>query len=555
MKEKWQKKENIIFRIVSVLLLTFAIICMSIFCYGASINGDEYFSIGFANNTKDFLFLSQGAIERYGDNGWIDGEFLHDWLSVQPGEGFAIMPIHRNVRSDVHPPLYFMLLNGISSFFVDRVTLFPGYLINVVSGIAIVVFLYLIARKIFRNRWLALMPSVLWISSNAAGITMSYLRMYAPLCALCLICVYIHILFLNQEKPSKWIYFVLGVSTTIGTLTHYYYYLMLFILFWITVIMIIYRKQIKKLLLYGVSLLTGEIISILAYPYVFRHLLFSERGTQVQENLGNFSDTRSLGFFKEFLHTINTYVYNGRFQLVFYLVMALAVLAIIMLFVHRKIGENVTIADRDSVLINQTGKTNFILVILATTGYFFILFCISYSSRWLYMSPIFALLSLITIGILAKLIEKVTPKYYVYPFFLFIILMVMTDKSSMESSLREHHYVEERHKEIVSYSNQCDVIFVYDKWNNLYDNQILELMDFDQIYTTTKEEVATIDFTSIIQTRKQPTHAIMLYLPKSLDNCEQVAELIKTEIGATKVTPIEDEDHAIYYMQMEGIDK
>ena len=119
MNLKIKKKNNKLYVIVGSVLIIIAIIYMSISCYGASISGDEYFSIGFANNTKDFLFLSPGAIERYGDEGWIDGEFLHDWLSVQPGEQFSIMQIHRNVREDVHPPLYFMLLNGISSFFVD----------------------------------------------------------------------------------------------------------------------------------------------------------------------------------------------------------------------------------------------------------------------------------------------------------------------------------------------------------------------------------------------------------------------------------------------------
>ena len=146
------------YRCVVCITFIFLILVMSFNSYGASISGDEYFSLGFANNTDDFLFLSPGVIEKYSTDNWLDGEFLHDWISVQEDGKFAIMSIHRNVRNDVHPPLYFMLLNCISSFFVDEVTLFPGYLINVVSGFFVCIFAYLIMRKIFRDKWVALLP-------------------------------------------------------------------------------------------------------------------------------------------------------------------------------------------------------------------------------------------------------------------------------------------------------------------------------------------------------------------------------------------------------------
>ena len=543
-----KNKNNILYNAVGAILMIFAIVCMSIFCYGASISGDEYFSIGFANNTKDFLFLSPGAIERYGDEGWIDGEFLHDWLSVQPGEQFSIMQIHRNVREDVHPPLYFMLLNGISSFFVDQVTLFPGYLINVLSGIAICVFLYLIARKIFKNRWLAFVPSILWIASNAAGITMSYLRMYAPLCALCLICIYLHLHFINKDKPPIWLCILLGICTTIGTLTHYYFYLMLFMLFWITVVILICRKQIKKLLWYGGSLLTGEIISILAYPYVFRHLMFSERGTQVQENLGNFDASYTWNFFKQFMNTINTYVFNGRFITVLYFAVILTVVAIICILIQKKDLQTV---KAESAFIENSGLQNFIIITIATAGYFLILFKISYSSRWLYMSPVFSLISLLTVGILAILASRISVKYYAYPLLLLAIsVMIINNNASMRGSMNENHRVKQRHDEIVAYSENCDVIFVYEKWNNLYDNQILELMDFDQIYTMTKEDIVSADYTAIMNTRKQSSNSIALYLPTSLEDYDRVANDIGEKIGAKEMTLLREDDHAIYYIEM-----
>lgn len=86
--------------IVAIATL-FIIVTFAIYGYGASIHGDEYFSIGFANNTEEFLFVTQGNIDKCGTDGWLIGNFY--MTSVQPGEGFAIMSIHRNVRQDVHP--------------------------------------------------------------------------------------------------------------------------------------------------------------------------------------------------------------------------------------------------------------------------------------------------------------------------------------------------------------------------------------------------------------------------------------------------------------------
>ena len=140
------------YKIVLGIVFIALIVKMSYSCYGDSISGDEYFSMGFANNTEDFLFLSLGAVEKYGEENWITGEFLHDWISVQEDGRFAIMSIHRNVRDDVHPPLYFMLLNCLSSFFVDEVTLFPGHLINVIAGTVLCALMYLVMRKIFKDK-------------------------------------------------------------------------------------------------------------------------------------------------------------------------------------------------------------------------------------------------------------------------------------------------------------------------------------------------------------------------------------------------------------------
>ena len=544
---KLDRKKILEGSIITILLIVI-IISFSVYGYGASIHGDEYFSIGFANNVEDFLFLTQGVIDQYGTDGWIDGEFLHDWLSVQPGEQFAIMQVHRNVRNDVHPPLYFMLLNFLSSFFVDQVTLIPGYFINVCSGIVICIFLYLISRKIFVNKWLAYVPALFWATSNAANISMTYIRMYGPLCALCLICLYLHLEFLEKEKTPKYLYIFLGVCTTIGTLTHYYFYVWLLVIFLITIVVCIYGKKIKKMLLYGVSLFLGEVVSLMAYPYMFKHLLFSERGTQVQQNLANSDWEYYKEFLGQFTYTINRYVYMSRFHIVFNGFLILVLVAIVCVLLRWKKAQK---RENCETFIVKSGVFHFIVVGILALGYFLILFKISYSANWIYISPIFALLVILTVGAFAIVLNRIVPKYYSYILFGFCAFWLLNANiSSMEGSISGHEQTKIWHDQIVEYSEDCDVLFFYDEWNNLYDNQILELMEFEQIRAIPIEDMAITDYASVLSTRDNNNN-LVLYIPTEVEGYQDKINDVYKKVGGVNISLIGEDNHAVYYIEVE----
>lgn len=550
-----RKHERYIYGIVAGVLFGALVVNMSFNSYGASISGDEYFSIGFANNTEDFLFLTPGVIQEYSEEGnWIKGDFLHEWLSVQEDERFEIMSIHRNVRNDVHPPLYFMLLNWISSFFVDEVTLFPGYLINVISGAVICILMYLIMRKIFLDKWIALIPPLFWTTSAAGSITMTYLRMYAPLCALTLLCLYLHILYMEQKKERFGVLFWLTACTLVGTLTHYYYYVMQFIFFVVIVITLLYYKQFKKLFCYGMSLLIGEIISVAAYPYVFRHLLYSERGVQVQENLVNNDWNYYKNFFLEYMNTIDLYVFFNRFgtiliALVICTLVAGAVNAVVKCGYLNKLSF-IESTKRRNALVDKNGLYNLVVILIAIVGYFLILFKISYSSRWLYISPIFSLLGIITIGLFTIVFSKMHLKNYG------IILLVISClflcpkiKDTIEWAIEENANTRKMHEEIVAYSDHCDVLFIYNEWNNLYDNQILELMEFDQIYTMVSDEIETVDYNKILSDRKD-SDDLIIYISTKTEEYRVKMDYIIEEIGSQNHEIIREDGHLIYFVEL-----
>lgn len=545
-----RKKQIVEIAIVAVVTI-FIVVTFAIYGYGSSIGGDEYFSIGFANNTEDYLFVTRGAIDIYGTDGWLDGSFLHDWLSVQPGEGFAIMPIHRNVRHDVHPPLYFMLLNFISSLFVDQVTLFPGNLINICAVIVICIFLYLISRKIFDNRYLAYVPVLFWTTTNGAYLSMTYIRMYASLCALCLICLYLHMELLEKEKLTKYWYVLLGICTTIGTLTHYYFYIWLLVIFLVTVIVCLYQKQIRKLLAYGMSLLIGWVVSLMAYPYVFKHLLFSERGTQVQDNFANVDWEYYKDFLCRFHYTINRDVYSEYFDEIFHCFLVLVLLSVVALLIYNlgNIKNKNGIKLRGKFFLTEHGAFHFVVVAIEALCYFLILFKISYSSNWIYISPVFGLLAILTVGTFGFVLQNIIPKYYAYLLVAFCgFSMIFCSISRMKCSIEDHERTKEKHEKIIQYSEDCDALFFYDDWNNLYGNQILELMEFDQIKAIPVEEMETTDYDSELETREKKND-LVLYIETDVEEYNNKIKAVAEKLG-NEATLIYEDDYAVYHVAL-----
>lgn len=539
-------KKNKYYTTLGILLLLVITTAMILLCRGSSIHGDEYFSMGFANNTEDYLFITRGLIDLEGTDGWLDGKFLHDWLSVQPGEQCSYLQIYRNVRDDVHPPAYFMLLNTISSLFPDQVTLFPGYFINIVSGILICLFLFLIAQEIFQNQWLALIPPVFWFMGNGASSTITYIRMYAPLCALCLICIYLHLQILNREKVTWRLYLLTGICVMVGGLTHYYFYVMLLAVFLVTCILMLGKKQIKRAFRYVLSVIGGGAAAVFVYPYVIRHLLFSERGTQVQENLGNTSLAYYIGFLRDYLSTIDDNVFNGHFL---WAVIAFATLILLAAVVYLQ-NRTKKIEEKEVFLFyHQKGKMNYVVICLVAFIYFLILFKISYSSRWLYISPLFPLIAIIITGIFARVCVNIWNKYYAQILLgTAIVAMLMTGTIRIREAMVTEKETRQYHNTITTYQENCDVVYVFEEWNNLYDNQILELMEFDQIYALPIEEASDADYEKILSVRKNKQNNVLLYYPTDMPDYQAQAQEILRRMRADNMTCIITGEFAVYYL-------
>lgn len=120
------------------------------------------------------------------------------------------------IINDVHPPLYYVLLKGFSSFF--NYSVFGIRLFSAIFGVASVLALYYLAKEIFGKK-AAIYASLLATISPLAIQYSQEARMYAMLVFLILSASFY---FVKALKTKKYKYFIVwGILTGLSMLTHY----------------------------------------------------------------------------------------------------------------------------------------------------------------------------------------------------------------------------------------------------------------------------------------------------------------------------------------------
>ena len=80
-------------------------------------NADEVRSYGLANSYYQPYIFMDDDLKTINFGKWMDGQVLRNYITVQEGERFSYDSVISNMKKDMHPSLYFMVLHTICSFF------------------------------------------------------------------------------------------------------------------------------------------------------------------------------------------------------------------------------------------------------------------------------------------------------------------------------------------------------------------------------------------------------------------------------------------------------
>lgn len=246
---------------------------------------DEVWSYGFANSYyHPFLSFQNGAhLLSFVDEDvinweeWFPGEEMWKYLTVQEGERFAYGSVYYNNIYDMHPPLYYMLLHTLCSFFPERFSLWYGESLNFLFLALTQIFLFLTVRKVTGKEITALATCLFYGGSRGALLTFTFIRQYSLALVFCMMFVYFSACFYDELSAKEHFsgkHVVLAAAAAgLSFLTHYYGILFAGIFTASLCLCLLIKRKFKAMLSYGFSMLIALGAAIGVYPAMIEHFM------------------------------------------------------------------------------------------------------------------------------------------------------------------------------------------------------------------------------------------------------------------------------------------
>lgn len=273
-KDKQDKKTKKHVNVVYVILGCMIAVQLATIIYAFQFekegcHSDEIWSYGFANSyyQKNLHVDENNELINYEE--WVDGAVLRDYVVVNEGEQFQYDSVYQNQIDDLSPPLHSMILHTICSFFPEHFSLWYSFVINIVSFVICMIFLFRTGR-LLKDDWFALCCCALYGFSMEARDTYIYLRMYAMCAALTMVVVYHLVAYLQRvnQKDKLLNGNLLGLCLVsfLAFLTHFYMIALIGLLTFFTCVVLLFQKKFKAMFVYGFSMLGSFLLSVLAFP-------------------------------------------------------------------------------------------------------------------------------------------------------------------------------------------------------------------------------------------------------------------------------------------------
>ncbi len=193
------------------------------------------------------------------------------YMTVGENERFNYISVYKNQIRDVHPPLYYMILNTVCSLTPNVFNKWSGIGINLAIYIGIMLIFYTICKEVYQNKNLSLIACLVYTIS-AASIGMNiYIRMYSLLTFFTLLYLLLHIFMLKKEFNIKHL-FLVGLVCFLGTITQYYFLITSFFISAIFVLILFSRHEFKLFLKYTITMMISLGCAYVFFPHMLTQL-------------------------------------------------------------------------------------------------------------------------------------------------------------------------------------------------------------------------------------------------------------------------------------------
>lgn len=371
---------------------------------------DELLTYNLSNTSKQII--SDGSIYTAND--------FNDFLTVDKNERFDFLRAYENqVNDSAHPPLYYILINFICSFFPAVFSKWFAFSLNAVFMSFAIFLLYKIAKRITNNQTYALIATFAYSMSIACITTTIYLRMYAMLTFFVLAFLYQNLKLYDNKAPKILNYIIFSATIFIGTITHYYFILFELLTIIIFIVLKIKEKHYIELKKYIVSIAVGCLVALCVYPYIITNILIGDRSLSSYDLSVNLMTIITYGIYKlcTYAEIVAKEIFIGQIWL--FAVITLAIIVTLLyrrFFLKKKLSHKLTLIIFPTLaffigiaLLSPFNSDRYIMASLPIIVMLYVFALINALKRFKNKESIIASASVILIALLG--LGMVTPNY------------------------------------------------------------------------------------------------------------------------------------------------
>lgn len=298
-----KKKLNISF----LFLICTLVIGLGLAAYAISLKEgmhvDEYYSYGLSNYNGNGIHMDVQFNKTYADS----AEPFMNYMAVDEAHCFSYANVFEKQAKDVHPPLYYLILHTICSFFPGSFQLWYAGIINLVFFAGVILFTYYIMFRLSNNRVAAMLSAIFCATCGGMIQMNTFLRMYIMLMFFITLLTWLNIK--NYEHPSKLFFLAHFVIVILGGLTHYYFWIFLILQGVYFGISLLARKRFTHAIIYFLDTLLAVFCAIAIFPHMLDHIFSGYRGQETLQNLS--ASSGYLDGLLDFARIINGHLSGG----------------------------------------------------------------------------------------------------------------------------------------------------------------------------------------------------------------------------------------------------
>ena len=430
---------------------------------------DEIYTYGLSNSHyAPFLSdMTGGSLE----GATLSRQQLMDYLVVNDGESLDFASVYYNQVHDVHPPLYYWLMNIACSLTPNVFSYWSGLILNLLLYLLTAVLLYALCLTLFEDRLNAALAAVLYGLSALGLSTMLMIRMYV---LMALLTVQLALILARMiRKPRPILYLLFSLTLFLGLMTQYYFVFYAFFLCLGYGVWRLVRREWKQAFAFALCAFAGVGLLLLAFPACLDHL-FAEKMVSGGNAVENFLD------FSQYAWRLGTFcraIVHGLHGAIFAAALVLLALLVALLRKDAKLR-----FPAQSLLILVPAIPTLLLVAIISPVV---------EIRYVYnLVPILVLWVSLLIALLwqAFLFRKRAPRL------LFALLLVLLALWQGRAVPPDYLYIEYRDFDAIAAAHSgAPCVYLDDNYFAPITEDIQQLLYFDDVFVTADPDSAALD--------------------------------------------------------------